>query len=116
MTQRILLLDNYDSFTYNLYQLLSCIGTDVTVRRNDELSVDEALAARPDAIGAALEQLLCRGRVVANDVRLGPELPDVLNEVVGERVVVVDQEDPGGPRPAGSARAPARLLVAHDHR
>ena len=35
----ILLLDNYDSFTYNLFQYLSELGADVLVKRNDELSV-----------------------------------------------------------------------------
>ena len=35
----ILLLDNYDSFTYNLYQALSELGADVVVHRNDQLTV-----------------------------------------------------------------------------
>ncbi len=38
----ILLIDNYDSFTYNLYQYLCELGADVIVRRNDEITVDEA--------------------------------------------------------------------------
>ena len=38
----ILLLDNYDSFTYNVYQLLSELGAAVEVVRNDKISVDEA--------------------------------------------------------------------------
>jgi len=38
----ILLLDNYDSFTYNVYQLLSELGADVEVIRNDKISVDAA--------------------------------------------------------------------------
>ena len=38
----ILLLDNYDSFTYNVYQLLSELGAEVEVVRNDKISVDEA--------------------------------------------------------------------------
>lgn len=38
-----LVLDNYDSFTWNLVQALACLGADVTVRRNDALTVDEAL-------------------------------------------------------------------------
>ncbi|WP_417515151.1 anthranilate synthase component II [Minwuia sp.] len=46
----ILLIDNYDSFTYNLVHYLGELGADVTVRRNDVLSVDEALAMKPDAI------------------------------------------------------------------
>lgn len=39
---KILLLDNYDSFTYNVYQLLSELGAEVEVVRNDKISVDEA--------------------------------------------------------------------------
>lgn len=37
----ILLLDNYDSYTYNLYQALAMLGADVTVIRNDQITVDE---------------------------------------------------------------------------
>src|SRR4029079_3474799 len=37
----ILLLDNYDSFTFNLYQALSQLGADVIVRRNDAVTVDD---------------------------------------------------------------------------
>jgi anthranilate synthase component 2 len=47
---RILLLDNYDSFTYNLYQYLSELGADVDVRRNDEMEVDDVRALVPDKI------------------------------------------------------------------
>jgi anthranilate synthase component 2/anthranilate synthase/phosphoribosyltransferase len=46
----ILLIDNYDSFTFNLYHFLGDLGAVVEVRRNDSLSVDEALALRPEAI------------------------------------------------------------------
>jgi anthranilate synthase component II len=46
----LLLLDNYDSFTYNLFHYLGELGAEVLVRRNDALSVDEALALRPQAI------------------------------------------------------------------
>ncbi len=41
MAKKILLLDNYDSFTYNVYQLLSELGAAVEVVRNDKISVDE---------------------------------------------------------------------------
>jgi anthranilate synthase component 2 len=47
---RVFLLDNYDSFTWNVVQLLGRIGAEVTVRRNDEVGVDEVRAMRPDAI------------------------------------------------------------------
>jgi anthranilate synthase component II len=47
---RILLLDNYDSFTYNLYQYLSELGAEVEVHRNDEIEVDDIRALAPDKI------------------------------------------------------------------
>jgi anthranilate synthase component II len=46
----LLLIDNYDSFTYNLYHYLSELGARVEVRRNDSLTPDEALALRPAGI------------------------------------------------------------------
>jgi anthranilate synthase component 2 len=47
---RVLLIDNYDSFTYNLYQYLSELGASVEVRRNDKLTVAEAAALQPARI------------------------------------------------------------------
>ncbi|MCR5106522.1 MAG: gamma-glutamyl-gamma-aminobutyrate hydrolase family protein, partial [Lachnospiraceae bacterium] len=46
----ILLIDNYDSFSYNLYQLLGAMEPDIRVIRNDELSLDEIKALNPSAI------------------------------------------------------------------
>jgi anthranilate synthase/phosphoribosyltransferase len=46
----ILVIDNYDSFTYNLVQLLAALGADVEVRRNDEITAEEALALDPRGI------------------------------------------------------------------
>jgi anthranilate synthase component II len=46
----LLLIDNYDSFTYNLVHYLGELGADVKVVRNDALSVQEALALRPELI------------------------------------------------------------------
>ncbi|MBK1706752.1 anthranilate synthase component II [Halochromatium glycolicum] len=46
----LLMIDNYDSFTYNLVQYLGELGEAVRVVRNDELSVAEALALRPERI------------------------------------------------------------------
>ncbi len=48
--QRVALIDNYDSFTFNLVHYLSELGADVTVWRNDEISVEDTLAGEPDAI------------------------------------------------------------------
>lgn len=46
----LLLIDNYDSFTWNLVHYFGELGADVVVRRNDALEVQEALALRPEAI------------------------------------------------------------------
>ncbi len=46
----ILLIDNYDSFTFNLVHYFGELGHGCDVRRNDAIAVDEALAARPEAI------------------------------------------------------------------
>lgn len=45
----ILLIDNYDSFTYNLVQYLGDLGEDVDVRRNDKITVQDAIALKPKA-------------------------------------------------------------------
>ena len=43
----ILLLDNYDSFTFNLYQAIAALGVEVEVHRNDALTVEQVLARKP---------------------------------------------------------------------
>ncbi|MBW3582446.1 MAG: aminodeoxychorismate/anthranilate synthase component II [Euryarchaeota archaeon] len=47
---RILVIDNYDSFTYNLVQYLGELGADPIVHRNDAITLDEAIALKPDGI------------------------------------------------------------------
>lgn len=47
---RILLIDNYDSFTYNLYQQIERLGGDVTVEKHDEITVSDILKLRVDGI------------------------------------------------------------------
>jgi anthranilate synthase/aminodeoxychorismate synthase-like glutamine amidotransferase len=66
MSARLLMIDNYDSFTYNLVHLFAELGAEVTVRRNDAITPDEAEAlapthlvvspgpGRPEAAGASL--------------------------------------------------------------
>ena len=46
----ILLIDNYDSFSYNLYQLVGEINPDIRVIRNDEMTVEEIKALAPERI------------------------------------------------------------------
>ncbi len=64
----ILLIDNYDSFTYNLLHYLLECGAEVEVRRNDALSADEALAMRPAGI------VVSPGPGTPDDSGIGPEL------------------------------------------
>lgn len=46
----ILLVDNYDSFTYNLYQYITELGVEVTVARNDKITMDDIHSLNPEAI------------------------------------------------------------------
>src|ERR1043166_957269 len=46
----LLLIDNYDSFTYNLFHYLGELGEDVVVKRNDQITVQDALALNPQSI------------------------------------------------------------------
>ena len=81
---RIFLVDNYDSFTYNLVQAFRALGAEVLVYRNDEISVDEARSlepthvvispgpGRPDDAGLSLEMIdAFRDRVPVLGVCLG---------------------------------------------
>ena len=46
----VLLIDNYDSFTYNLYQYMCELGASVVVRRNDQVTIEECVALKPKRI------------------------------------------------------------------
>jgi anthranilate synthase component 2 len=50
MTQHVVMVDNYDSFTYNLVQYFGELGANVTVVRNDQVSVDDIATLNPDKI------------------------------------------------------------------
>ena len=50
MAMRVLVIDNYDSFTYNLVQMLGELGAELDVVRNDRADVDELLAREPDRV------------------------------------------------------------------
>ena len=54
----ITLIDNYDSFTWNLVHCLGQLGASVTVHRNDKVSVAEIMSAAPDANGLGLTPVL----------------------------------------------------------
>ena len=52
----ILVIDNYDSFTYNLVQFIGELGADPVVHRNDRLSLEEAVAENDAAVSKAKEE------------------------------------------------------------
>jgi anthranilate synthase component 2 len=87
---RVFLLDNYDSFTYNLVQLLARIGADVSVARNDQITVGEIEEQRPDAIvispGPSRPEKA--GISVELVQRLGPSVP-MLGVCLGHQAIGV---------------------------
>ncbi|GMG00163.1 unnamed protein product [[Candida] boidinii] len=50
INRKVLMIDNYDSFTWNLYQFLSQEGADVEVFRNDQITIEEIEAKQPEII------------------------------------------------------------------
>ena len=64
----ILVLDNYDSFTYNLVQYLGELGADVQVRRNDEVSIEQIRALKPERILVSPGPCSPREAGLSNDV------------------------------------------------
>jgi len=91
-----LLIDNYDSFTYNLWHFLGELGAEVTVRRNDALTVDQALAMKPQGIvispgpsdpdraGICLELVRHGGNVPMLGVCLGHQ---AIGQALGGKIV-----------------------------
>jgi anthranilate synthase component 2 len=73
----LLLLDNYDSFTYNLYQYLCELGAQVEVLRNDQTTVEEIEAMAPERIVISPGPCTPREAGISNEVvlRLGPRTP-----------------------------------------
>ncbi|MFC3195383.1 anthranilate synthase component II [Marinicella sediminis] len=93
----LLMIDNYDSFTYNLVQYFGELGCDVQVYRNDELTVEQALALKPDHVvispgprnpdmaGISMDMIrACAGQVPLLGVCLGHQS---IGQVFGGQVV-----------------------------
>lgn len=84
----IFVLDNYDSFTYNLVQYLGELGAELQVRRNDRITVDEVAALQPEKI------VVSPGPCTPNEagismelaVRLGPQIP-LLGVCLGHQAI-----------------------------
>ena len=97
---RVLVLDNYDSFTYNLVQLLGRLEADVTVARNDEVNVEEVRALQPEAIVISPGPSLPEKAGISVDLirAVGSEIPilgvclghQAIGVAYGARVVRVD--------------------------
>ena len=85
---RVLVIDNYDSFTYNLVHFLGELGAELDVRRNDKVTVDEVVAMRPDAI------VLSPGPCTPNEAGIclelietaGPRIP-ILGVCLGHQAI-----------------------------
>lgn len=84
----ILLIDNYDSFSYNLYQYIGEINPDIKVIRNDELSVDEIRELNPDRIilspGPGRPENA--GVIIEAVKKLGAEIP-ILGVCLGHQAI-----------------------------
>lgn len=84
----ILLIDNYDSFSYNLYQLVGELAPDIRVIRNDDLSVDEIRALQPEKIilspGPGRPENA--GVIMECIVRLGSKIP-ILGVCLGHQAI-----------------------------
>ncbi|QDV07959.1 Aminodeoxychorismate synthase component 2 [Planctomycetes bacterium Poly30] len=90
----ILLIDNYDSFAFNLYQALSIFGSEVRVVRNDEITVAEALALAPDAVVISPGPGRPKGAgIVLELLRALPDRMPVLGVCLGHQALV---ESEGG--------------------
>jgi anthranilate synthase component 2 len=74
---RVLVIDNYDSFTYNLVHFLGELGAKLVVRRNDKITVDEVLKLDPDAIVISPGPCTPNEAGICLDLidRAGPEIP-----------------------------------------
>ncbi len=94
---RTLVIDNYDSFTFNLVQLLGELGTELLVHRNDAITAKEAEALEPDAIVISPGPGRPDDAGISNVLieRVGPRIPtlgvclghECIGQVFGGRVV-----------------------------
>ena len=85
---RVLLVDNYDSFTYNLYQYLCELGAEVEVARNDQITLADIEAMEPDGIVISPGPSRPENAGVSLAVirRFGPEVP-ILGVCLGHQAI-----------------------------
>jgi anthranilate synthase/aminodeoxychorismate synthase-like glutamine amidotransferase len=84
----LLLIDNYDSFTYNLYQYLSELGAEVVTVRNDKITLEDIEAMAPEGIVVSPGPCTPRDAGISNDVirYFGPKLP-ILGVCLGHQCI-----------------------------
>jgi len=84
----VLVIDNYDSFTYNLVQYLGELGADVRVRRNNEVTIGEIAAMAPEQILISPGPGRPENAGITNDVirRFGPATP-ILGVCLGHQAI-----------------------------
>ena len=115
MTPRVLMIDNYDSFTYNLVQYLRILGAEVLVHRNDALTVAEALALEPTHVVVSPGPGAPRDAGISIDVikAFAGRVP-VLGVCLGHQAIV--EAWGGHVRPAMSLMHGKTSRVTHDGR
>jgi len=84
----LLIIDNYDSFTYNLVQYFGELGAEPVVKRNDEITVAEIEALNPEAVVISPGPCTPKEAGISNDViaQIGPKLP-VLGVCLGHQCI-----------------------------
>lgn len=84
----ILVLDNYDSFTYNLVQYFGELGAELVVKRNDEISLDEIAALKPERIVISPGPCTPNEAGISNDVirTFGQQTP-ILGVCLGHQCI-----------------------------
>ena len=97
----MLVLDNYDSFTYNLVQYFGELGTEMVIKRNDEITIDEIRALKPDRICISPGPCTPKEAGISNDVirAFGETIPilgvclghQCIGDVFGGEVVRADR-------------------------
>ena len=85
---KILLIDNYDSFTYNLFQFMSELGAEVEVARNDRITLAEIVARRPQKIVISPGPCTPLEAGISNDIirQMGNEVP-ILGVCLGHQCI-----------------------------
>jgi anthranilate synthase/aminodeoxychorismate synthase-like glutamine amidotransferase len=109
----LLLIDNYDSFTYNLYQYLSELGVEVKVARNDKITLEEIEKLKPEKIVISPGPGRPEDAGISNEVilRFGERLP-ILGVCLGHQCI--GQAYGGKVGHAGEIKHGKTSLIQHD--